>query len=124
MKFKSQPFIRLLVSQYLAAILLIILGNVAFADLPRLNDEYGNSRIVDRNGQFGQSRSQFTGGISLDRQVFSQNLKVVVNQELDLEAQVTPDADATGQAIDLLLVIGLETSAPFDGGIDTEYFAL
>jgi len=121
MRFPFQNFMKL---RFFVVNLLILLANVAFADLPRLNDEFGNSRIVNRNGQFGQSRSQFTGGISLDSQVFSRNLKVAVNQELDLDAQVTPDADIAGQAVDLLLVIGLETSAPFDGGTDTEYFAL
>ncbi len=70
------------------------------------------------------SEAEFMGGVSTDGINYTSTGTYTTGQEatVDFEIQVAP-ADI-GQQADLLVVIGVEPEPPFDGGVDTFYYAL
>jgi len=68
----------------------------------------------------------FESGISIkDNQQYGNfllNQKVAVGTEFKLRARISSNS-LDKQVVDLLLVVGIEPVAPFDGGIDTVYYS-
>jgi pathogenesis-related protein 1 len=78
---------------------------------------------VSSKGVIAKSGTVFTSSVSEDGSNYKAVLKVGTNNELSFKATMTVDDADVGKQADILLVIGVEPKAPFDGGVDTKYSA-
>jgi len=78
---------------------------------------------VSTTGVIAKSGTVFSSGVSEDDEDYQATLKVGANKELIFKASMEIDSADVGKVADILLVIGVEPKAPFDGGVDTKYSA-
>ncbi|MEZ5671459.1 MAG: pathogenesis-related family 1 protein [Thiotrichaceae bacterium] len=78
---------------------------------------------VSSKGIIAKSGTVFTSSVSEDGSNYKATLKVGANNELSFKASMQVDDADVGKQADILLVIGVEPKAPFDGGVDTKYSA-
>jgi len=78
---------------------------------------------VSTKGVIAKSGTVFSSSVSEDGADYQATLKVNANKELIFKASMEIDAADVGKVADILLVIGVEPKAPFDGGVDTKYSA-
>lgn len=91
---------------------LMLLGSYSYA-----------ATTVSSTGVIAKSGTVFSGTASDDGSNYKAILKVGTNQELTFKASMEVDSTDVGKMADILLVIGVEPKAPFDGGVDTKYSA-
>lgn len=92
--------------------------------LPTLEDARGLSVSIDNTGNFGSPEAKFFGGVTLSGGNFTPSVTVTPQQEVVVKANIEVAPEDIGKTADLLFVTGIEPPpVPYDGGIDTLYFA-
>lgn len=97
---------------------------VVFSSCLMLLGSYSHAATtISSTGVIAKSGTVFSGTASEDGSDYKATLKVGANQELTFKASMEVDSADVGKTADILLVIGVEPKAPFDGGVDTKYSA-
>ncbi len=84
----------------------------------------GGGKAINSSGIFVETVSGFEGGISIDRLNYLTQLNVLPSLTVTAKGRITVDPADMGKQADLLWVTGIESNAPFDGGVDTTYFVI
>ncbi len=113
MKFLSCSF-RLFI---LAAIFLVNV-HVAQAEQPPF---LSLGHAVSPAGSFVTTNSKFSGGVSVANGELKTVASASISNEMVVKFTIQVDSNDIGKQADLLVVIGKEPNAPFDGGVDTVY---
>jgi antitoxin component YwqK of YwqJK toxin-antitoxin module len=106
-------------NQLVVLFLLWLHISVALA-LPSL----GTGRMIDGAGQFSTTTTTFTGGAALNGVNHQANVTVNSDAIVNLQGSIQVSPSDVGKQADLLVVVGVEPSEPFDGGVDTVYHTL
>lgn len=84
----------------------------------------GGGKAINGTGSFVETVSGFEGGISIDSLNYLTQLDVLPSSTVTAKGRITVDPADIGKQADLLWVTGIESNAPFDGGVDTTYFVM
>lgn len=78
---------------------------------------------VTANGTVIVNNTSFTNGVPEDGLNYKALFTLYQSKELMFNATMQVAPIDVGKQADTLLIVGIEPDAPFDGGIDTKYFA-
>lgn len=70
---------------------------------------------VDAQGKVFTAITTFSGGLSLDGKNFTATVDATAIQDLYFETNITLDDADVGKTVDILLVVGSDTTPPYDG---------
>jgi len=101
----------------LAAIFLVNV-HVAQAEQPPF---LSLGHAVSPAGSFVTTNSKFSGGVSVANGELKTVASASISNEMVVKFTIQVDSNDIGKQADLLVVVGKEPNAPFDGGVDTVY---
>lgn len=73
------------------------------------------SITVDAQGNIFSATATFSGGLSLDSKNYTAILSASRLQDLYFDTTITLDDADVGKTVDILLVVGADTTVPYDG---------
>ena len=117
MKFLSCSFRQFL----LVALAFLAISNVTQAEQPPF---LSLGHAVSPTGAFVTTNSKFSGGVSVANGELKTVASASISNEMVVNFTIQVDSNDIGKQADLLVVVGKEPNAPFDGGVDTVYHTI
>lgn len=79
---------------------------------------------VSPTGSFVTTNTKFSGGVSVANGELKTVANASISNEMVVNFTIQVDSNDIGKQADLLVVVGKEPNAPFDGGVDTVYHTI